>query len=85
MQKIQVVNIKCEGCEKMIISALEKAGVKNIHIHIQTQTILFEGDEDRVKKILLKLGYPEVGSKEAESFFKKAKSYASCAVGKMKK
>jgi hypothetical protein len=30
MNKIKVVNIKCGGCEKGIIDALEKAGLKNI-------------------------------------------------------
>jgi copper chaperone CopZ len=28
MQKIQVVNMKCCGCEKMIIDALKKAEMK---------------------------------------------------------
>ena len=69
----------------MIISALEKAGMKNIDVHVQTQTILFEGDKDKAKEILSKLGYPEAGSEEAKSVLKKAKSFASCAVGRMKK
>lgn len=85
MQKIQVVNIKCGGCEKTIISALEKAGMNSVQIDIQNQTVSFEGDLEGAKMILSKLGYPEAGSEEARSILKKAKSFASCAVGRMKK
>lgn len=85
MTKIKVVNVKCGGCEKEIISSLEKGGLKNISIDIENQSISFEGDRDIAKKILTKLGYPEAGSKEAKSLLKKAKSYASCALGRIKK
>lgn len=85
MNKIKVVNIKCRGCEVEISSSLEKAGLKNILIDVENQAVSFDGDKEVAKKILNKLGYPEIGSKEAKSFFKKAKSYASCALGRIKK
>lgn len=85
MSKIKVVNIKCGGCEAGIIAALTKEGLKNVKVDVQKQEVSFDGDSKKAKKTLLKLGYPEAGSKEAESLFKKAKSYVSCAIGKAKK
>lgn len=85
MQKIQVINIKCGGCKNTITKELEILGVKNISIDISTGIIQFEyeGDISYIKQKLLSLGYPEMGSKEAESFLKKAKSYISCALWKI--
>ena len=82
MQKIQVINIKCGGCKNTITKELKILGAKNISIDISTGIIQFEyeGDISYIKQKLLSLGYPEMGSKEAESFLKKAKSYISCAL-----
>lgn len=86
MNQVTVVNIKCGGCEKNIMHSLEKLGCQNIKVDIAKQTITFEdGDLESVKKQLLKMGYPEAGTKEAESVLKKAKSFVSCAIGKMQK
>ncbi len=85
MQTIKVVNIKCGGCSSMIVGSLEKAGIKNVSVDVENQTINFDGDEELAKKVLLKIGYPEAGSKQAESFLKKAQSYASCIIGRVKK
>ncbi len=86
---IEVVNIKCGGCAKSITNALEKAGFSNIEVSIDTQTISFfvpdHSSEEKIleaKKILEAMGYPEKNSEAATSLLKKAKSYASCAVGK---
>ena len=84
MNNLKVVNIKCGGCEKGIISALEKEGLRNIKVDVALQIVSFEGNLEIVRKKLSAMGYPEVGSKEAKSILKKAKSYMSCAVGKMK-
>lgn len=83
MEKVKVVNIKCGGCESMITSSLEKAGLKNISVDVASQTVGFEGDKEVAKKVLSKIGYPEVGSKQAENFLKKAQSYASCMIGRV--
>jgi copper chaperone len=84
MNSIKVTNIKCGGCEKSVISALKKADIKDISVNIESQQVSFEGDAEKAKKILSKMGYPEAGSPEAKSFAKKAKSYVSCAIGRMK-
>jgi copper chaperone len=84
MNSIQVCNIKCHGCGNSIVSALEKAGMKDISVDIAEQKVFFDGDIETAKKLLSKMGYPEIGSPEAESLSKKAKSYVSCAIGRMK-
>lgn len=85
MKTLKVVNIKCGGCEAGIKDALTKAGLKDVKVDHTCQEIIFEGDENKAKEILTKMGYPEVNSKEAKSLLKKAKSFYSCAIGKIKK
>jgi copper chaperone CopZ len=85
MPTIKVVNIKCGGCENSIISSLEQLGLRNVKVGVTNQAVSFEGDIEIAKKKLSSMGYPEAGSREAKSFLKKAKSYASCMVGRIKK
>ena len=84
MSKIEVVNIKCGGCAKSIEDALTKKGFKNVKVDPSCQMVEFDGDEKTAEQILNKLGYPRVDSEEAKSLMKKAKSFASCMVGRMK-
>ncbi len=85
MQTLKVVNIKCGGCSFMIINSLEKQGLKNIMVDVENQTVGFDGDKETAKKTLLKIGYPEEGSKQAKDFLKKAQSYVSCMIGRVNK
>jgi len=85
MQTIEVVNIKCDGCEASIMAALTKAGLKNVSVDHTCQRVNFDGDENTAKKVLSKMDYPEKNSEEAKSLLKKAKSFYSCAIGKIKK
>jgi len=85
MNSLKVVNIKCGGCENNITMSLKKAGLSNINIDIPSQTVSFDGDPAAAKKILSSMGYPEAGSPEAKSLLKKAKSYGSCMIGRIKK
>ncbi|MBT4649397.1 heavy-metal-associated domain-containing protein [bacterium] len=85
MITLDVVNIKCGGCEAQILAALSGVGLSDIKIDVANQQIFFDGDEKIAKEILTKMGYPPADSKEAKSFFKKAKSYVSCMIGKTKK
>ncbi len=80
---IEVENIKCGGCMNSIKNALTKIeGVSEVSIDKETETIEVESTTEREKlvKILSDLGYPEKGN---NTLLKKAKSYVSCAVGKM--
>lgn len=80
-------NIKCWGCANTITRTLESFGTSNICVNPMTGEVFFETRENmaKIKSRLSELGYPEASSEEAKSLFKKARSYASCAIGKMGK
>lgn len=84
MVTLQVVNIKCGGCQKNIISTLSKNEFTNISVDIEKQEVSFEGDRAKALQILLKMGYPEASSAEAKNLLNKGMSYVSCAIGKLK-
>lgn len=86
LQKIQVVNIKCGGCKNTVTKALEALWATDISIDILSWNIEYNSNWDRnvVVEKLCSLGYPEVGSESAKSFMKKAVSYTSCAIWKIK-
>ncbi len=86
--KLIVENIKCGGCVSTINSkllALEL--VDTVDINIEDGMVNIGGDEagkTEVAALLLKLGYPETGTTEGLKAVKaKAKSFVSCAVGKI--
>lgn len=86
--KISVENIKCGGCAHTITSKLnEIASVNSCQVDIENGVITVDGDESgkpEVAQLLLKLGYPETGTAEGlKAAAAKAKSFVSCAVGKM--
>ncbi len=83
--EIFVENIKCGGCMSGIKNALLGfKGVKSVDITQEEEKIRIKGDHlDRaayVKK-MDGMGYPEKGN---NTLFKEAKSYVSCAIGKVK-
>ena len=85
---IYVQNLKCGGCANTItknISQIE--GVDKVDVMVDESSVSFIYSNEEVlimvKNTLSKLGYPEDG--EANSLGAKAKSYVSCAVGKMTK
>lgn len=84
--QIAVDNIKCEGCKNTIETALKKIhGIIACKIDVANGLIDIEGHVDRSKVIgvLGSLGYPEKGTENTALM--KAKSYVSCAIGKVKK
>jgi len=85
MNTLNVVNIKCGGCENKIKKSMEKAGISNVLIDVKRQEVSFDGDTNIARHILANLGYPESGSKEAKSILKKGYSYVSCVLGRMMK
>jgi copper chaperone CopZ len=82
METIQIVNMKCGGCQKTIKKELEKQGFENVSVNLENQEIKLEGDKSKACEILSKLGYPQKGSTNEKSLFKKTKSFVSCASGK---
>jgi copper chaperone CopZ len=83
-QVIWVENIKCGGCMTSIKSAIMKfAGVKSVEINLEEEKISIVGQgvkKEAILKKLTSLGYPEKGH---NTILNQAKSYVSCAVGKM--
>jgi copper chaperone len=83
---IPIQNLKCGGCASTIKNRIsELNGVHSIEVNLETSTVLVEHEMQlkisEIKNILRKIGYPEVG--EANSLGEKAKSFVSCAIGKL--
>ncbi len=83
---ITIENLKCHGCAATIRKEVGKiggvGGVTVDHDH-SVVTVDYEGDEAVIracKEKLRKLGYPEAGG---NSTLSKAKSYVSCAIGRI--
>ena len=83
---IQIQNLKCGGCANTItknIVVLE--GITNVSVNVEESTVNFNYETEaqlvEVKEKLKTLGYPEDGA--TNSLGSKAKSYVSCAIGKM--
>lgn len=84
-QQYIVENIKCRGCVNSIQTTLRKIeAVEKVVDDIEHETIIITGNPDRSLVIakLNDMGYPEAGH---NTLVKKAKSYLSCAIGKMTK
>ena len=83
---LKIQNLKCGGCANTIItrlSALEN--VSDVTVNNENDTVTFTHKDDATLQegisLLSKLGYPIVG--ENNPLTKKAKSFVSCAVGRM--
>ncbi len=85
---VSVENIKCGGCANSIRKALLAIpGVAEVEVDVEKGDIHFEGNEAlraTVAKRLLELGYPESGAVSGlGSATAKAKSFVSCAIGRI--
>jgi copper chaperone CopZ len=83
---IYIQNLKCGGCSNTItknVSAIQN--ISNVTVNVEESSVTFRYETEtnlaEVKNKLHSLGYPEDG--EANSLGSKAKSYVSCAIGKM--
>lgn len=86
MTTIQIQNLKCHGCANTITKAINRIeGITEFSIDVDESKISFNSnDSELIKKVkskLSNLGYPEVD--ENNSTFQKAKSYVSCAIGRI--
>jgi len=87
--EISVENIKCGGCASTISTKLvEIEGIEIVDVDIEQGIVKVqsaEGMREQLVATLLKLGYPESGTTEGMAAAKaKAKSFVSCAVGRIK-
>ena len=83
---VHIQNLKCDGCVNTITKKLNALDdVSEVSVEVEDNSVTFEYTEehtlDLVKKALADIGYPEDG--EANSLTAKAKSYVSCAFGKI--
>ncbi len=85
---IIVQNLKCGGCAKTITDKLSDIqNINDIDVDIDHATISFTASKPEialeVKRRLKSLGYPT--ENDANGAFLKAKSFMSCATGKILK
>ncbi len=83
---IEILNLKCNGCVNTVRKGLLSLdGVNEVDIDLENSKIIVPTDNEdllnKVKAKLSKMGYPELG--DANTLLHKAKSFVSCASGKM--
>lgn len=88
-QTFEVLNVKCEGCANTLKTKLVKE-FGNVEVNLETMprqiTLDIEPEQiDQLRNILKTIGYP-MSDEElngVENVTAKAKSFISCAVGKI--
>ena len=88
MTSIEILNLKCGGCANSIKKGLEHIeGIGAVSVDLETSNVKVETTDEAVLKTvkakLSSMGYPEVG--DANTVIHKAKSFVSCATGRMSK
>ncbi len=83
---ITIQNLKCGGCAHTITTKLNLlTGIDNVSVDVETSTVSFgyasDNDYKEAVKKLASLGYPKEGYNN--NVIAKAKSFVSCASGKM--
>lgn len=83
---LQVQNLKCGGCARTISNKLsEMNGIQDVIVEKDSSSVSFvhQGADDAslVKETLKQLGYPTID--EDNGLVQKAKSFVSCANGKL--
>jgi copper chaperone CopZ len=91
LKTFEVLNVKCGGCSSTLKKELSAKGFKNIEVDLTceprkvTLDVTNEASETLLRSTLHKLGYPladeNIGTIEGAGL--KAKSFVSCAVGKL--
>ncbi|QOR61395.1 heavy-metal-associated domain-containing protein [Sulfurovum sp. ST-21] len=89
IQTFKVQNVKCEGCAHTLKEKLRPLfGEVKVDLECEPREITLDIEENQremLSKTLKSLGYPLVGEKLGfvESSSAKAKSFVSCAIGKI--
>ncbi len=88
-QTFEVLNVKCSGCANTLKkSLLEEFGEVEVNLDVEPRQITLNLEEDSIpslRKKLKSLGYP-MSDEDLSKFGEvstTAKSFVSCAVGKM--
>jgi len=85
--KIEILNLKCGGCATTVKNGmLSIEGISEVNIDLERSEVTIDSENDIVvlaaKEKLSKMGYPEIG--DANTMLHKAKSFVSCASGRIK-
>lgn len=89
LQSFEVNNVKCGGCANTLKKSLkEDFGDVEVNLEVTPRVITLEIDDtkiDTLKSKLRTLGYPLVTDELStlENIQTKAKSFVSCAIGKL--
>ncbi|MDD7885271.1 heavy-metal-associated domain-containing protein [Flavivirga sp. 57AJ16] len=83
---LEIQNLKCGGCANTIMSKLSNIeNISDVTINNEAHAVSFSYKNDKTlleaKQLLHKIGYPIVGEKNVLAT--KAKSFVSCAIGRM--
>ena len=83
---LEIQNLKCGGCASTIIKKVSSFdNVTHLEVDVDNNSISFDYTDTaalrNIKVLLSKIGYPVVGEKNALST--KAKSFVSCAIGRI--
>ena len=88
-QTFEVVNVKCGGCAGTLKDKLKNDfGEVEVDLNVEPRKITLDIEDENIEALavaLKKLGYPLVTEEMGfvDSTTAKAKSFVSCAVGKM--
>jgi copper chaperone len=88
-QTFEVFNVKCSGCASTLKTKLYKEfGEITVNLNVLPRKItvdIEDKDIDKLAKALKSLGYPLAAEEMSfmDSTSTKAKSFVSCAIGKM--
>lgn len=85
---VHIQNLKCEGCERSIVNKLSAIKhITDVEVNLEDASVSFDfhtkHDFERAKHVLEMMGYPILGAEN--KLRTKAKSYMSCAIGKISK
>ncbi len=85
-ETLKIQNLKCGGCAHTITTKLEELNhISDVVVNNDTDEVSFNYKEESqlnsAVELLSKLGYPVEGA--SNPLTKKAKSFVSCAVGRM--
>jgi len=88
-QTYEVLNVKCGGCANTLkTKLLEAFGEVEVNLEVEPRQITLDIEESKLpalRQTLKSLGYPmsDEDLTAVEGFTTTAKSFVSCAVGKM--
>ena len=89
MKKYRVLNVKCNGCANTLKSKLEPLfGKIEVDLSVMPREITIYNDnidENKLREVLKSIGYPMADENLSftENLSTKAKSFISCAIGKV--